>query len=283
MRLVSYLRDGALRHGARIGDRVREYSAARSVLDIASDPNGATGGEFDSAAVQFLPPVPRPGKIICIGLNYKDHAKEGGNPIPDYPAIFLRANTSIALPGTPLLRPPTSEKLDFEAELAVIIGATASRVPAAQSLSHVAGYACFNDGSVRDYQRKSSQWTIGKNFDRSGSFGPDMVTADALPPGAHGLRITSRVNGSIMQDGNTGNMIFSVATLVSVLSECMTLEPGDIIATGTPAGVGYARNPPLFLKHGDVCEIEIEGIGVLTNTVADAVPVESPEVEFVGP
>ncbi|WP_371348627.1 fumarylacetoacetate hydrolase family protein [Ancylobacter sp. IITR112] len=281
MRLVTYMRDGQVRHGARIGERIREYSAARCILDIVSDPGGATGGEFAVVDVQLLPPLTRPGKIICVGLNYTDHAKEGGNPIPDYPAIFLRAITSIASPGAPLIRPSMSEKLDFEAELAVVIGRTASRVSPAQALCHVAGYTCFNDGSVRDYQRKSTQWTIGKNFDRSGSFGPELVTADALPSGAHGLRITSRVNGKVMQDGNTGNMIFSVATLVSVLSECMTLEPGDIIATGTPAGVGYARTPPIFLKHGDVCEIEIEGIGTLRNPISDAVPADALEMELV--
>jgi 2-keto-4-pentenoate hydratase/2-oxohepta-3-ene-1,7-dioic acid hydratase in catechol pathway len=216
--------------------------------------------------------VPRPGKIICIGLNYRQHAAEGGNAIPDYPAVFLRSTTSLLAPGAAMLRPACSEKLDYEAELAVVIGSRATRVPVDAALGYVAGYACFNDGSVRDFQRKSSQWTIGKNFDATGGFGPELVTADELPAGARGLRIVSRVNGVVMQDSNTDDMIFDVATLVSVLSQAMTLEPGDVIATGTPAGVGYARHPPQFLQAGDRCEVEIEGLGVLSNLVADAVP-----------
>ena len=149
-----------------------------------------------------------------------------------------------------------------------MIGKTATNVSAANALDYIAGYCCFNDGSVRNYQRKSTQWTMGKNFDATGGFGPDLVTPDEIPAGASGLRLISRLNGQIMQDSNTADMIFDVATLIAILSEGMTLEPGDVIATGTPSGVGYARTPPVFMKPGDVCEIEIEGIGVLSNTVA---------------
>ncbi len=268
MRIISFLHDGQPRHGIVDGQSVHSFAGPATLQDVLTkQPTGAT---LPLHGLHLLPVVPNPGKIICIGLNYRDHAAEGGNPIPDYPAVFLRSTTSLVAHGQPMLRPPVSDKLDFEAELAVVIGQTATRVSAATALDHVAGYACFNDGSVRDYQRKSTQWTMGKNFDRTGGFGPDLVTADEVPQGATGLRITSRVNGAVMQDGNTADMIFDVATLITLLSQAMTLEPGDVIATGTPAGVGYARKPPLFLKPGDVCEVTIAGIGTLSNSIEAA-------------
>ena len=272
MRIVCFEQDGVERFGLRVGDRVRVVPNAVSPFDVIRLGSAAAGDGIPLAGLALKPPVPRPGKVICIGLNYRQHALEGGNAIPDYPAVFLRGTSSLLAPGADMLRPPCSDKLDYEAELAVVIGTRALRVPLASALDHVAGYACFNDGSVRDYQRKSSQWTIGKNFDATGSFGPELVTADEVPHGAKGLRIHSRVNGATMQDGSTDDMIFDVATLVCILSEAMTLEPGDVIATGTPAGVGYARKPPLFLRPGDRCEVEIDGLGVLSNGVADAIP-----------
>ncbi len=220
--------------------------------------------------VQFLPLVPRPGKIICLGVNYADHAKEGGHAKPDYPSFFMRCATSQVAHGANILRPKVSTKLDFEAELAVIIGKRGRYLTRETALMHVAGYSCYNDASLRDYQRKTTQWTIGKNFDSTGGFGPWLVTADELPLGATGLRIQSRLNGQIMQDANTRDFIVDVAGALCLLSECMTLEPGDVIITGTPGGVGYARNPPVFMAHGDRCEIEIEGIGILSNAIADA-------------
>ena len=269
MRIISFLHDGRPRYGIVDGQDVRSFAEGASLETVLASP--PTGPTVKRDGLQLLPAVARPGKIICIGLNYRDHAKEGGNPIPDYPAVFMRTATSLVAHGQPILRPPVSDKLDFEAELAVVIGRQASRVPLGRALDHVGGYACFNDGSVRDYQRKSTQWTMGKNFDRTGGFGPELVTADELPEGGRGLSVTSRVNGVVMQAGNTSEMIFDVATLVTVLSEVMTLEPGDVIATGTPAGVGYARKPPLFMHDGDVCEITIEGIGTLSNPIKDAV------------
>ena len=239
-----------------------------SAVDLAVNGASTTGEEVALADVELLCPVPRPGKTICIGLNYRAHAIEGGNAIPDYPAVFMRGTTSLMPSGGDMIYPECSDKLDYEAELAVIIGRTATAVSAADALNYVAGYSCFNDGSVRDYQRKSTQWTMGKNFDATGGFGPELVTPDELPAGASGLRLVARLNGQIMQDSNTADMIFDVATLIATLSEGMTLEPGDVIATGTPSGVGYARTPPVFMQPGDVCEIEIEHIGMLTNTVA---------------
>lgn len=222
------------------------------------------------ASVSLLPPVPQPGKILCVGLNYALHAKEGGNPIPEYPAFFIRVQSSLVAPGAPVLRPRVSEKLDYECELTIVIGRTAHDVPEAEALDYVFGYTIMNDVSVRDYQRKSTQWTAGKNFDATGPLGPVIATADALPPGAHGLGIRTRLNGKVMQESDTSDMIFSVARTVSLLSEVMTLEPGDVIATGTPSGVGYARTPPVWMKAGDIVEVEVDGIGTLSNPVADA-------------
>ncbi len=220
-------------------------------------------------AVQWLMPIRSPGKIICLGLNYAEHAKEGGNAPPTYPSFFLRVSSSLIAHEAPMLRPRVSDKLDYEAELAVIIGKRARHLTPANALQSVAGYSCFNDGSLRDYQRKTTQWTIGKNFDGTGAFGPGMVPASALPAGAAGLHIESRLNGKVMQSDNTGNKMFPVIQTLCWLSEVMTLEPGDVIAMGTPSGVGYARTPPVFMKAGDRIEVEIEGIGTLANTVVD--------------
>ncbi len=221
------------------------------------------------AGVRFLPLVPRPGKIVCLGLNYADHAKEGGHARPEYPSFFMRGATSMTGHLEPIIRPKASTKLDYEAELAVVIGQRARHLNKTNALDCVAGYSCFNDGSIRDYQRKTNQWTIGKNFDHSGPFGPWLVTPDELPPGAAGLRIQSRLNGKVMQDANTRDFLWDVVESLCIITECMTLEPGDVIITGTPAGVGYARTPPVWMAPGDTCEIEIEGIGILSNPIAD--------------
>lgn len=269
MRIVTFRLDGQVQHGVRTGDRIRVYADAASAVDLANRAASLSAGdEVALSSVELLSPVPNPGKTICIGLNYRAHAIEGGNAIPDYPAVFMRSTTSLASPDAALIYPECSDKFDYEAELAVVIGKTATAVSAADALDYVAGYSCFNDGSVRDYQRKSTQWTMGKNFDATGGFGPELVTPDELPEGASGLRLVSRLNGQIMQDSDTGDMIFDVATLIATLSEGMTLEPGDVIATGTPSGVGYARTPPVFMKPGDLIEIEIDKIGVLKNIVA---------------
>jgi 2-keto-4-pentenoate hydratase/2-oxohepta-3-ene-1,7-dioic acid hydratase in catechol pathway len=269
MRIVTFRLNGKVQHGVRTGDRIQIYSDAASAVDLAERATSlSVTDEVALSSVELLPPIPNPGKTICIGLNYRAHAIEGGNPIPDYPAVFMRCTTSLAAPDAALIYPECSDKLDYEAELAVIIGKTATNVSATDALDYVAGYSCFNDGSVRDYQRKSTQWTMGKNFDGTGGFGPELVTPDELPPGAAGLRLVARLNGEIMQDSDTGDMIFDVANLIATLSEGMTLEPGDVIATGTPSGVGYARTPPVFMKPGDTINIEIEKIGVLTNTIA---------------
>ncbi len=221
------------------------------------------------ADIELLPCVPQPGKIICLGVNYVDHAKEGGNQIGDYPALFLRCATSLLAHGAALQVPKVSNKLDFEAELAVVIGRQTRFVSEADALNAVFAYSCFNDASLRDYQRKTTQWSIGKNFDNTGAFGPCLVTADELPAGCVGLHIESRLNGQVMQSANTADMAFGVARTIALLSEALTLEPGDVVVMGTPGGVGYARTPPVWMKAGDTIEVEIEGIGVLSNPVTD--------------
>jgi len=223
----------------------------------------------DLAEIQFATLIDRPGKIVCMGLNYADHAKEGGNARPEYPSFFMRGPSSLAAHLAPLIRPAVSNKLDYEAELAFIVGKQVRNMTRENALECVAGYSVFNDGSIRDYQRKTTQWTIGKNFDQTGGFGPCLVTPDELPPGAHGLQIQSRLNGAVMQNANTKDFLWGIAETIVLITECMTLEPGDVVITGTPAGVGYARTPPVFMKPGDVCEIEVEGVGILSNTIQD--------------
>jgi acylpyruvate hydrolase len=229
----------------------------------------AHGPQIDLDQVALLPPLSVPGKIICVGLNYADHSRESGITVPDYPTIFTRFTSCLIGCGAAIVRPRVSTQLDYEGELVAIVGVGGRHIGEQDALDHVLGYSIFNDASVRDYQRKSPQWTIGKNFDGTGAFGPCLVTADELPPGGKGLHIQTRLNGAVVQDASTADMVFSVARLISILSEAITLSPGDILVTGTPAGVGMARKPPLFMKHGDVCEVEIEGIGTLRNRVED--------------
>jgi len=217
--------------------------------------------------ISYLPPIPNPPKIICVGLNYRDHAAEANMKAPEHPVLFLRVNTTLVAHGQPLICPKVSNQFDYEAELVAVIGRKGRNIPKNRALSYVAGYSVFNEGSIRDYQMRTSQWTVGKNFDGSGGFGPAIVTSDELPPGGKGLKIQCRLNGQTLQDSNTSHMIFDTETLVSACSEAITLEPGDIIVTGTPSGVGFVRKPPVFMKPGDIAEIEIENVGLLMNPI----------------
>ncbi len=226
-------------------------------------------GLIDESAITYLPPLSTPPKIICVGLNYADHTAESGFKQPDYPTLFGRFASSLIAHKAPMIRPRVSAQLDYEGEIVAIIGKRGRHVAAADALSYVAGYSLFNEGSVRDYQFKAPQWTVGKNFDGTGAFGPAFVTADELPPGVKGLRLITRLNGQVVQDASTDDMVFDVQTLICVISEAITLEPGDLIVTGTPAGVGLARKPPLWMKPGDVCEVEVEGLGSLVNPIED--------------
>ncbi len=223
------------------------------------------------ASLRLLTPIAAPQKILCIGMNYADHVKEAPvkAELPSYPVVFLRQAQSFVAHGEALRRPLCSEQFDFEGELVCVIGKAGRHIPREDALSHVAGYALFNDASVRDFQFKSPQWTVGKNFDGTGAFGPEVVTADELPPGARGLTLTTTLNGQVVQQASTDDMIFGIPTLISVLSEAMTLQPGDLIVTGTPAGVGIGRKPPLWMKHGDHCSVRVDGLGQLDNPVRD--------------
>lgn len=246
---------------ALINDPVLAESVAAKVDGAPSVP---------LASVTPALPVANPGTIICLGLNYTDHIKEGGYEIPDYPALFMRGRSSIMAAGAPLVRPTCSDKLDYEAELMFIIGKGGRHISEADALDHVFGYTVFNDGSVRDYQRKTHQWTPGKNFDDTGAIGPFVVTPDEVPVGAAGLKIESRVGTEILQSSNTANMIWSVAQTIATISEYTTLAPGDLIAMGTPPGVGHAKKPnPRWLVPGEVVEIEIEGIGICASPIVD--------------
>jgi 2-keto-4-pentenoate hydratase/2-oxohepta-3-ene-1,7-dioic acid hydratase in catechol pathway len=222
--------------------------------------------------LKYSLPVARPGKIICLGLNYLDHVKEGPqrDNIPKFPSIFFRVLTSMVPHMQPIMRPRESNQLDYEAELVAIVGKRAKHLTIANAVDCIAGYSCANEGSIREFQRHTTQWGMGKNFDRTGGFGPWMVTADELPPGGKGLKIASRLNGKTMQSDNTDNMMFPLAETLVYLTKGMTLEPGDVILTGTPSGVGHARKPdPVWMKAGDICEIDIEGVGLLRNPIED--------------
>tara|TARA_R110000850_G_scaffold275474_2_gene414879 strand:+ start:3439 stop:4299 length:861 start_codon:yes stop_codon:yes gene_type:complete len=229
----------------------------------------AGAAEFDVKDLTFLPPLRRAGKLLCIGLNYADHSAEGGFAVPDYPTVFARFNTSLVGHGQPLIKPRASDQFDYEGEVVAVIGTPGRHIPKESALDHVIGYSLFNDASVRDFQMRTPQWTVGKNFDGTGAFGPWLVTADALPNGCAGLTLETRLNGETVQSASTDDLVFDVATLVSTLSEAMTLEAGDVIVSGTPAGVGIARKPQLFMKPGDICDVEVAGLGTLSNSIAE--------------
>ncbi|HEU5018323.1 MAG TPA: fumarylacetoacetate hydrolase family protein [Pseudolabrys sp.] len=288
MKIVSF-EDNGLRLGVVEGDNVIDLRAAdakapqdlgmwlrRENGDLA--PLAALAGRAPASArrplagLTFALPVSMPGKIICLGLNYLDHVKEGPHRdnVPKFPSIFFRMRSSMVPHLQPIVRPQASIQLDYEAELVAIIGKRAKHLTLENAVDCIAGYSCANEGSVREFQRHTSQWGMGKNFDRTGGFGPWMVTADELPRGAKGLKITSRLNGKTMQSDNTENMMFPVAEMLVYLTKGMTLEPGDVILTGTPSGVGHARKPdPVWMKQGDKAEIEIEGVGTLVNPIED--------------
>lgn len=248
------------------------FQQSRGAFDVlTNDPDAIAeaaekGWLTRRADAYWLAPVPRPGKLICIGLNYRDHAAESNMPIPERPVVFSKFSTAVIAPGEPVVIPATSEQVDYEAELAVVIGRRAKNVSAGSALDYVLGYTAFNDVSARDFQFADGQWQRGKSCDTFAPMGPFIVTADEIP-NPHNLAIKLRLNGKTMQDSNTDQLIFGVPELIAFLSETITLEPGDVIATGTPPGVGFARKPPVFLKAGDQMEVEIEKIGVLNSVV----------------
>ena len=289
MKIVGFEANGGVRLGVVEGDAVIDLQAADATVpadlgEVLRRSNGdlkalgdlarkaPSSARRPLAGLKYALPVARPGKIICLGLNYLDHVKEGPQKdnIPKFQSIFFRILTSMVPHLQPIIRPRVSIQLDYEAEMVVIIGKRVKHLTLANAYDCIAGYSCANEGSVREYQRHTTQWGMGKNFDRTGGFGPWMVTADELPPGGKGLKIMSRLNGNIMQSANTDSMMFPVAESLVYLTEGMTLEPGDIVLTGTPSGVGHARKPePVWMKAGDTCEVEVEGIGILRNPIED--------------
>ncbi len=283
MRLIAFRdENGRTALGAREGDSLIDLTAA-GLPDTLDEllMQGEAGMESARAAIKkgapkrslqgitWLPPVSNPAKAFAIGLNYVDHAKESKFELPKHPVIFQRYASSWVGHEQPLIKPHVSGQFDYEAELVAVIGKGGRYITKEKALEHVAGYSVFNDGSIRDFQFRSNQWLWGKNFDASAGFGPEFVTADELPPGANGLQVTCRLNGEVLQSANTRDMIFDVATLVEACSTGMALRPGDIIITGTPSGVGLARSPQIWMKPGDVCEIEIEHVGLLRNPIVN--------------
>lgn len=253
-----------LRHGVPGCARLRDYLATDAFAARAA----LSGMRHAISDVVLLPVIPDPGKIICVGLNYKEHVQETGRSDSEHPALFMRSSISQTAHGAPLLKPRTSQRFDYEGELAIVIGKPGRRISEAEALSHVAGYACYNDGSVRDWQRHTHQWTPGKNFDQTGAFGPWLVTPDEMGDRAS-TWLTTRVNGIVVQRASLAQMIFSIEEIIAYVSGFTTLEVGDVIVTGTPGGVGDRRSPPLYLFDGDVVEVEIDGVGVLRNPVAE--------------
>jgi acylpyruvate hydrolase len=286
MKIVGFESNEGLRLGVVEGDNVIDLQAVDARLspnlaEVLAQTNGDLKDLGDLAkkapasarkplkGLKFGLPVARPPKSICLGLNYMEHVKEGMNRdnVPKFPTIFMRCQTSLVPHQQAIVRPKASETLDYEAEMVVVIGKKARHLTMQNAYSCIAGYSVFNEGSVREFQRKTTQWDMGKNFDKTGGFGPWMVTADEMPEGGKGLRIQTRLNGQTMQDDNTNNMMFPVAETLVYVTQGMTLEPGDIIITGTPSGVGFARKPPVWMKGGDTCEVDIEKIGVLVNPI----------------
>lgn len=284
MKLAAYVRqDGTQAIGAVHNDELVDLTSVGlpptidellsnwpDALVILNDAFSRSSTRVAINAVQLLPPLAKPGKALAVGLNYVDHAAEGNTEPPAYPTIFPRYPSSWVGHREPLVLSPLSVAFDYEAEVVVVIGKTCRGVSREQALDYVAGYSLFNDGTYRDYQFRTTQWLVGKNFDASGSFGPWLVTADELPAGAAGLDISCSLNGTIVQQANTRDLIFDVPTLIASCSETMTLDPGDIIITGTPAGVGWFRDPKILLRPGDVCEVFVPGIGSLVNEIVSA-------------
>jgi 2-keto-4-pentenoate hydratase/2-oxohepta-3-ene-1,7-dioic acid hydratase in catechol pathway len=284
MRLVNFRLDGRAgtalqkKDGSLVGRYADDPKYPGSIADLvvrggdalASAARSLAGGSaLEGGRIEYLPPLPAPPKIICLGLNYADHAAEGGFKPPSYPTLFARFASSLVGHGAPLIRPRVSTQFDYEGELVAVVGRGGRHISREAALDHICGYSIFNDASVRDFQMKTPQWTIGKNFDGTGSFGPVFVTADELPRGAAGLNLQTRLNGKVMQSASTTQMIFDVVTTIALITEALTLEAGDVLVMGTPSGIGMARTPQVFMKAGDVCEIEIEGLGILRNPIAD--------------
>ena len=281
MKLISFLRSGSASYGVVVGEKVldlmpllgSEAADLKTVIEKNLVPriNGLLAShqpDLTFAQLTLLPVIPNPDKIVCVGLNYHDHVKETGRELTEKPAIFLRLNDSQVAHGQNMVRPLESHRLDYEGEIAVIIGKGGRRIQEADAWNHIAGYACYNDGSVRDWQNFTTQWIPGKNFFKTGGFGPWMVTADEIAPNQV-MTLTTKLNGQEMQRTTTDMMIHSIPRQLAFISTVIALKAGDVIVTGTHGGVGNKRTPQVFMKPGDVIEIEVDAIGVLRNGIED--------------
>lgn len=272
MRYVSFRRpDGTPSFGRLHGDTIVELTGAPSLKAALAAGNLVSltdGARHALADIVLLPVIPDPAKILCVGLNYAEHVKETGREQKEHPAIFVRYADSLVADGQPMVKPAVTTRFDYEGELAVIIGKPAHKVARADAMAHVAGYACFNDGSARDWQRHNIQFTPGKTFPGTGGFGPALVTPDEIGD-LSALRVQTRLNGELVQDQPVSDMIWDIATVIEYISAFTPLSPGDVIATGTPGGVGDKRTPPLYMKAGDKVEVSIGAVGTLTNRVID--------------
>ncbi len=281
MKLISFLNGNTASYGAVTGDQVLDLLPllgaqapdlkaliANHLLGAAAEAIASHKPDLPLASLHLLPVIPNPGKIVCVGLNYGEHVRETGREITESPALFVRMPASQVGHGQDIVRPPESFRLDYEGEIAIVIGEGGRRISESDAWRHIAGYSCYNDGSVRDWQVATSQWTPGKNFWRTGGFGPWMVTADEIAPGQT-MTLVTRLNGVELQRATTDMMIHSIPRQIAYISTFIPLEPGDVIVTGTPGGVGNKRSPQVFMKPGDTVEIEVDAIGVLRNGVRD--------------
>jgi 2-keto-4-pentenoate hydratase/2-oxohepta-3-ene-1,7-dioic acid hydratase in catechol pathway len=281
MKLISFLNNNTPSYGVATNDDVLDLTPilgaqapdlksliAHNLIAAAAAAAKTHKPTLKYSQLTLLPVIPNPGKILCVGLNYGEHVRETGREITESPALFIRMPQSQVAHGQDIIRPPESVRLDYEGEIAIIIGSGGRRIQEADAWKHIAGYACYNDGSVRDWQVQTSQWTAGKNFWRTGGFGPWMVTADEIAPNQK-MTLTTRLNGVELQRASTDMMIHSIPRQIAYISTFIPLEPGDVIVTGTPGGVGNKRTPQLFMKPGDVAEIEVDAIGILRNGVRD--------------
>ncbi len=283
MKLISFLNNETPSYGIVTGDDVLDLTPilgtqapdlksliAHNLVGAAAAAAKTHKPTLKYAQLILLPVIPNPDKILCVGLNYHDHVVESGRALTEKPAIFVRMPESQVAHGQAIIRPPESERLDYEGEIAIVIGQGGRRIAEAEAWSHIAGYSCYNDGSIRDWQNHTTQWTAGKNYWRTGGFGPWLVTADEIKPNQQ-LTLTTRLNGVELQRATTDMMIHSIPRQIAYISTFIPLLPGDVIVTGTPGGVGNKRTPQLFMKPGDVAEIEVDAIGILRNSVRDEV------------
>jgi 2-keto-4-pentenoate hydratase/2-oxohepta-3-ene-1,7-dioic acid hydratase in catechol pathway len=275
MKLISYVHQGQAGWGIVQADRVVPLHSARYPTLLSALQSGKLEGIAAEASapaialadIQYLPVIPQPGKIFCVGHNYEEHRIETARDKTQHPLLFMRVAESQTAHGQAIVLPPESSQLDYEGEIAIVIGKAGRRIKEEDAWDHVAGYSAYNDGSIRDWQRHTMQFTAGKNFSGTGAFGPWLVTRDEIADGAE-LTLETRLNGTVMQHTTTASMIFPIPVLIAYISAFTTLQPGDVIVTGTPGGVGAKRTPPVWMKPGDKVEIEVSGVGVLVNTIA---------------